>query len=526
MKETPSNPRKKVFISYSHQDKKYLEELHTHLQPYVREGTVDIWDDTKLKPGSNWREEIRQAIASAKIAVLLVSANFLASEFIANNELPPLLAAAKEEGATILIVILSRCAFGATKLAQFQAINDPSRPLRKMNPGERDEVWVKAAERIKDILSTVEPNTTNHKHPVLRANFDHLIETHTKLFAGREEVISKIHNYIADNLNGYIFIEGLSGYGKTSLLAKIVQDHPEFAYHFISQAYRTYGSDFNPTDLEWMMLNLCEQLEQDGSEDFDNLKNPKDRFHHLLRTPSKAKKVIIIDGVDEIDRHPNYLRGVLPTRLPKGVFLIFSARKLGDRDYLEAIGLEPADIQLPIDLLGLDARAIQLLLNEAGGQAILYSNSEPFVDRLYAVSEGDPFYLRFLIEDVAEGIVRPENLNAIPSGLEAYLDMQFEILARSAYLPQQRAILDIVITAHGPLTQDELIYMANMYIVEEYKRYGLQLQGPELLDSFKFDEVIRDIRRFLLENDGMFTFCHKRFKDYFNEKKLKRKGRS
>jgi S1-C subfamily serine protease len=41
-----------------------------------------------------------------------------------------------------------------------------------------------------------------HKHQILRANFDHLIETHTKLFAGREEVISKIHKYIADNLSG------------------------------------------------------------------------------------------------------------------------------------------------------------------------------------------------------------------------------------------------------------------------------------------------------------------------------------
>ena len=120
--------------------------------------------------------------------------------------------------------------------------------------------------------------------------------------------------------------------------------------------------------------------------------------------------------------------------------------------------------------------------------------------------------------------MRPDNLASIPSGLEAYLDEQFKILARNAdSLLQKRAILDIVITAYGPLEQDELIYMANKYLVEEYKRYGLQLKGPELLDGFKFDEVIRDIRRFLLENNGLFTFCHKRFKEYFNEKKLKRK---
>ncbi|MFL5627729.1 MAG: toll/interleukin-1 receptor domain-containing protein [Ktedonobacteraceae bacterium] len=253
MKGTSSNPRSRVFISYSHSDADYLKRLQIHLEPYVREGTVDFWDDTKLEPGLNWREEIRQAIASAKIAVLLVSADFLASEFITRNELPPLLAAAKQEGTIILTVILSPCIFDDTDLAQFQTVNAPSRPLSSMTGWKRDEVWVKVAKRIKgilerqhlDMLSTMGPHADDSKHPVLRENFDHLIVTHTQLFAGREDIISGIHKYIDENLSGYIFIEGLSGYGKTSLLAKIVQNHPEFAYHFISQAYRTYGSDFN-----------------------------------------------------------------------------------------------------------------------------------------------------------------------------------------------------------------------------------------------------------------------------------------
>jgi hypothetical protein len=64
-----------------------------------------------------------------KVAILLVSADFLASKFIAENELPPLLAAAQMEGAVILPVILSACPYEDTELAKFQAVNSLSKPL-------------------------------------------------------------------------------------------------------------------------------------------------------------------------------------------------------------------------------------------------------------------------------------------------------------------------------------------------------------------------------------------------------------
>lgn len=51
-------------------------------------GEVERWDDTLIDPGSNWREEIKVAIESAKVAILIVSADFLASDFIVNNEIP------------------------------------------------------------------------------------------------------------------------------------------------------------------------------------------------------------------------------------------------------------------------------------------------------------------------------------------------------------------------------------------------------------------------------------------------------
>ncbi len=148
----PKSSRTSAFISYSHKDRKYLEELHIHLAQYVRMGVVDFWDDTNIVAGSEWHEEIKKALHHAKVAVLLISADFLASDFIATNELPPLLAAAKQEGTIILPVILRPCVFKDTELAQFQTINAPSTPLSKMTRGKREEVWTKVAEVVKNTL--------------------------------------------------------------------------------------------------------------------------------------------------------------------------------------------------------------------------------------------------------------------------------------------------------------------------------------------------------------------------------------
>src|SRR4051794_27299185 len=97
--------RTKVFISYSHAAKEGLERLKPHLKPLVREG-LDCWDDTHIRPGDDWKQEIQNALDTTQIAVLLISANFFASDFIDENELPPLLAAAQAKGVCILPVII------------------------------------------------------------------------------------------------------------------------------------------------------------------------------------------------------------------------------------------------------------------------------------------------------------------------------------------------------------------------------------------------------------------------------------
>lgn len=153
--EPKQHSRNRVFISYSHKDKDWLERLRTHLKPLERQlPQLEIWDDTKIKAGSKWRPEIEASIAQTKVAVLLVSADFLASDFVANDELPPLLEAAERDGARVLPLIVSPSRFlRIPSLAQFQTVNDPGRPLLQMEPGEREAVFVKVTDTIEDLLA-------------------------------------------------------------------------------------------------------------------------------------------------------------------------------------------------------------------------------------------------------------------------------------------------------------------------------------------------------------------------------------
>ena len=142
----------KVFISYSHKDAKWLERLQVHLIPIEREGLIDLWDDTKIIGGSKWKEEIQKAIESSTVAVILVSADFLASEFISEYELPQLLSRAQVGGTTILPVIVAPSLFVGSGLDAFQTINPSSKPLISITVSEQEEILVKLATTIRNKL--------------------------------------------------------------------------------------------------------------------------------------------------------------------------------------------------------------------------------------------------------------------------------------------------------------------------------------------------------------------------------------
>jgi CheY-like chemotaxis protein len=142
-----------VFISYSHKDLKWLHRITTHLQVLVRNSPITIWDDTKIKTGTKWKTEIKEALSSAQAAILLVTPDFLASNFINNIELPFIFKAAKKKGLTVFWVAVKPSMYEETYIAEFQAANNPGKPLISLSSAKVDQEIVQICKKVKEALN-------------------------------------------------------------------------------------------------------------------------------------------------------------------------------------------------------------------------------------------------------------------------------------------------------------------------------------------------------------------------------------
>ena len=144
---TPASRRvNRIFVSYSHKDVEWLNRLKVMLAPYLHMGEteLDLWDDRRLSAGEQWDVEIQQALSKAGVAVALVSADFLASGYIMNRELPPLVKVARGGDYRLLWVYVSAAGWEETPLKAFQATHDTKLPLDARSRPEQNALLTSA----------------------------------------------------------------------------------------------------------------------------------------------------------------------------------------------------------------------------------------------------------------------------------------------------------------------------------------------------------------------------------------------
>lgn len=146
--------RVNVFIAYAHQDKPFLVEFRKHLSPLKKRGIIKLWDDAAILPGTEWDKKIKTQLEASQIVLLLVSPDFLNSDYIHQVELPKALARQIEGQATVIPIILRSCGWEYTEeLSELQALPVEGRPVS--NWPNHDDAYYNILTGVKRVVDRV-----------------------------------------------------------------------------------------------------------------------------------------------------------------------------------------------------------------------------------------------------------------------------------------------------------------------------------------------------------------------------------
>ncbi|MCA1592191.1 MAG: TIR domain-containing protein, partial [Acidobacteria bacterium] len=137
----------RIFVSYSHEDERLLNELKTHLSPLRRLKLIETWDDREIEAGENWREKINENLERADIIILLVSSHFIASDYCYEREMARALERHEEKEARVVPVIVRAANWKVIEqLSKLEAIPKNAKPVR--NWPNKDTAWKDVSDRI------------------------------------------------------------------------------------------------------------------------------------------------------------------------------------------------------------------------------------------------------------------------------------------------------------------------------------------------------------------------------------------
>jgi tetratricopeptide (TPR) repeat protein len=297
-----------VFISYSHKDEVWKDRLVTHLGVLQQESILDVWDDRRIGAGEDWYQKIEQIITRTCVAVLLVSADFLTSEFIRNKEIPILLERRDKEGLRIYPVIIKPCAWKHVKwLSRMNLRPKYGRPIQGGSEFEVETDLAAITDEIADIIGpTMEiPKKEGYIPPLgpEKKSFAKLPSTNPELF-GRDKELKLLDEVWDNTRTNIISFVAWGGVGKTALvnawLRQMQQDNFRgaervFGWSFYSQgaaeAKQASADQFIASALKWF-----------GDPEPD-AGSPWEKGERLAEFVRKQKTLLILDGLESL-QHP------------------------------------------------------------------------------------------------------------------------------------------------------------------------------------------------------------------------------
>ncbi len=338
----------------------------------------------------------------------------------------------------------------------------------------------------------------------LRDAFRPLIEDRQRYFGGRRSAIDSLMAFIGGPHAGYCVVSAPAGFGKTALSASLVVGAGgSIAFHFFTPLYgqETLSEAF-------FLKSVLEQMAALHGEVWElppTLDELRAAYQRAIDSPLAGTGVLVLDGIDEVRGWS--LAPYLSRTLQTGLRVIVTVRDVG-QNWRGEYRFPPAQL-LHVELDGLDRAGVGAVLSAVAGMGAELGQGERMRDAVFALAGGDdrqsrgadPFYVRFLAEDLDAGRLTAANLAAAPRGLEAYLDQWWREIRELAGDAPVRDLFGMLTVAAGALTRTEL-----------------EALQPSLVDEWladRFEEVLAKVRRVVVRDAaGGYSLIHPRLREF------------
>ena len=140
----------KVFISYAHEDEAIKNQLDKFLITLKRSNKIEVWQDRQIMAGEQWDDLIKKELTSADIIILLVSIDFIASDYIWRNELEIAMQRHEAGSARVIPIIARACDWSTMPFRKLQALPTGGIPIENAN--NLDQVYTEISKQIKAVV--------------------------------------------------------------------------------------------------------------------------------------------------------------------------------------------------------------------------------------------------------------------------------------------------------------------------------------------------------------------------------------
>ena len=214
-----------VFYSYAHEDESFCDKLQKHLSLLQRQGLITAWHDRHILPGTDWSQAIDEHLERASVILLLISADFLASDYCYGLEMQRALQRHQANEACVIPILLRPVDWNNAPFAHLQALPTGAKPITKWR--NRDEAFTDVAGGIRRVIEDLSSLSASAPRAALPPVWN--VPSRNSFFTGRDEILTHLHTQLqagqATALSQPQAITGLGGIGKTQLAV-------EYAYRF------------------------------------------------------------------------------------------------------------------------------------------------------------------------------------------------------------------------------------------------------------------------------------------------------